>query len=125
MADQQKKKRTSKARKPNNKAYLAREKHPSRVLRRIIQSSGFAEAERYADKFGFDRVLRSIQIRSFHGEDGKTRTALVRWIEKKRAEAQRKADGHAPIGYHRGRALRRWQESCAAKAGQSNMPPAP
>ena len=48
MADQQKKKKTSKRQKPNHKAYRAREKHSDQVIRRIIQSSGFAEAERYA-----------------------------------------------------------------------------
>gem|GEM_PF-6789534 len=56
MAEQEKKK-TFKTRKPNHRAYPARERNPERVLSRILQSSGYAEAYRYAKKYGlWDRL---------------------------------------------------------------------
>ncbi|MBI4992386.1 MAG: hypothetical protein HZB99_04180 [Candidatus Harrisonbacteria bacterium] len=86
MAQQQKKKETAKKRKPDNRAYPARDKHPDKVLRRIIQSSGFAAAQVYAEKYELGRVLAAIQTQKVLGENGKFRIVPVQWIERKKAE---------------------------------------
>lgn len=57
MAEQQKKKQSDKKKKPQNQSYELRAKRPHAVLQRIIQSSGYDEAERYAKKFGLVREL--------------------------------------------------------------------
>ncbi|MBI3046182.1 MAG: hypothetical protein HYY86_01385 [Candidatus Harrisonbacteria bacterium] len=95
-----------------HRADAGRDRHPDRVLRRIIQSSGFAEAERYAEKHGLNRVLEAIQKKQVQQPNTGFLPVPVRWIEQKKAEARHRADGFAPIGYHKGRALRRWQELC-------------
>lgn len=113
MNQQKQKKKGCKAvgRGKNHRAYQARERHPDQMLRRIIQSSGFAEAERYAEKHGLNRVLEGVQKNKVQQPNTRFLLVPVRWIERKKMEeARRKVQGLAPLGYPCGRALRRWEK---------------
>ena len=59
---QQKKKQTEKARKLDHVAYAARERYPERVLRNIIQASGWDAAKVYAEKYGLTGHLTGLQL---------------------------------------------------------------
>ena len=61
--DDGKKKNPRPAHDPNkdHRAYVSRERHPRKVLRRIIKSSGFVAAQEYALKYGLERELRRLR----------------------------------------------------------------
>ena len=73
-------------------------KNPGRILRRIIQSSGFSEAQRWADKFGAQIALSRIQ-RGSKGE--------VRWIARKKIDILTFRPDCLRIDLRTGRALQR------------------
>lgn len=82
----------------------------ARKLRRVVQSSGFAEAERWAEKYGATSTLKAIQTKIVVDKDGR-REEPIHWIKRKKMEeTRRKVLGLAPLGYPCGRALRRWEK---------------
>jgi len=121
MADQQKKNKTSKKRKPNNQAHPTRERHPDRVLRRIIRSSGYTEAERYAKKYSLTVALD--RLNWFGPKKG-----MPGWIHDKINEAaarQLRTKGNKKAGTRTrvGRALRRREKFGAKQAPAAVLPP--
>lgn len=80
----------------DHRAYQARERHPDQVLRRIIRSSGFAEAKRYAEEHGLNRALEAIQKNQVQQPNPGFLPVPVRWIERKKMEAEKKAMAKSP-----------------------------
>ena len=78
-------------------------KNPEKLLRRIIRSSGFSEAQRWADKFGGRSHLVNIQEKM--NADGQKVEVL--WIARKKEESGLLANaGYIPVHCRTGRALR-------------------
>ena len=91
----QQKKKTAKARKLDHKSYVVRECRPGVVLRRIIQSSGKAAAEEYAQKYGLTSALRYLEVAEPAKQPRLVGRALRRHMKKLSLLAQAKKTAQA------------------------------
>lgn len=95
----------------------------ARKFRQIIQSSGFAEAGRWAEKYGATSTLKAIQTKSVVDKDGR-REEPIRWIERKLDESRQQSGDYMPIYFRVGRGLRRrgMPRKLAAAASSQPLP---
>lgn len=79
----------------NHQAYMERECHPLRILRRIARSSGFAAAQEYAAKYGLTSALRHLEVAEPAKQPRLVGRALRRHMKKLSLLAQAKKTAQA------------------------------